>query len=254
MFAKIKFEILDYIKYMFSLDMFAKRTTMSLVSAFVIPFGISTLLLSGFGVDPFTSLMVNTSETFGIAYPVLQLIVYSAILFFVIIFAKRGLVGLGTILNAVITGFVFDFFNNLYTLIPETLTQLLAFKIACLLVGLVILSFGCSLFFTAGIGVGAYDTIGFLMVRKFKLQYKWARIITDLTSVVLGLVIAGTLTQIFAGNFASFPNVGIGTIITGFFMGPLIAEFNDKVSIKLLEHDYSCKTSKLPWHDCQANS
>lgn len=254
MLAKIKFEVLDYIKYMFSHDMFVKRTTISLISAFVIPLGISILLLSGFGVDPFTSLMVNCSETLGIEYSILQLIVYSCILFFVIAFAKRGLVGLGTILNAVITGFVFEFLNDLYAFIPASLTNLISFKITCLVVGLLILSFGCSLFFTAGIGVGAYDTIAFLKVRKFKMQYKWARVITDLASVILGLLITGAFAKFFQGDFSYIPNVGLGTIITGFFMGPLISMFNDKVSIKLLNYDYGTKYSNFAWLQCEANS
>lgn len=244
MAQKIKQDIIGYIKDMFTHDNFSKRLIMNLISCFVIPVGISTLYLSGFGVDPFTSLMVNCSETFAIEYAILQLLVYSVILTFVILIAKRGLVGVGTLTNAVITGFVFDFCNELYTHIPTATTEFLIFKISCLVVGLIILSFGCSLFFTAGLGVGAYDTIGFMIVRKFKLHYKFSRMITDFCSVILGLAVAGALGAILSGNFSYIPNVGVGTIITAFFMGPLITFFNDKVSAKILAYDYCSNKSK----------
>ena len=70
---------------------------------------------------------------------------------------------------------------------------------------------------------------------KWKLgKFKYIRICTDLVCVVLG-------TAIFlmgGGTWAEVPTVvGIGTIITAFFMGPLIEYFNEKVARPLLKKE-----------------
>ena len=57
-----------------------------------------------------------------------------------------------------------------------------------------------------------------------------------LTLVAFVAVIAGVILFLAAGNkFADIPTIaGIGTIITAFFMGPLIELFNEKVARPLL--------------------
>ena len=60
-------------------------------------FGISLFSLSGFGVDPFTSMNMNVASTIGMGFGTYQLIINLVILAFVVIVAHRGLVGVGTI-------------------------------------------------------------------------------------------------------------------------------------------------------------
>ena len=49
--------------------------------------------------------------------------------------------------------------------------------------------------------------------------------------------------EIFAGDISKVKNIGIGTIITAFCMGPLINVFNKYVSAKIFNVDYE-KISK----------
>ena len=54
---------------------------------------------------------------------------------------------------------------------------------------------------------------------------------TDLVCVVVGSV----LFLLAGGNIKDIPTIaGIGTIITAFFMGPLIEFFNEKIARPLL--------------------
>ena len=54
---------------------------------------------------------------------------------------------------------------------------------------------------------------------------------TDLVCVVVGSV----LFLLAGGNINDIPTIaGIGTIITAFFMGPLIEFFNEKIARPLL--------------------
>jgi uncharacterized membrane protein YczE len=80
--------------------------------------------------------------------------------------------------------------------------------------------FAASLYFTADLGVSAYDAVSKIMADKKIAQFRFCRIITDVTCVIVGFVLKAS--------------VGIGTIITALFMGPLIQWFNVNFSELLL--------------------
>ena len=89
-------------------------------------------------------------------------------------------------------------------------------RIILLIAGVVILCFASSLYFTANLGVSTYDAVSLIMTDKKLGKFKYLRIATDLFCVIVGFFLGGV--------------VGVGTIITAFFMGPLIDFFNKKVS------------------------
>ena len=57
------------------------------------------------------------------------------------------------------------------------------------------------------------------------------RIMTDFSCVAIGTILYFIATKGFGGYTAI---VGIGTIITAFFMGPLIDVFSEKISKPML--------------------
>ena len=74
-----------YIKDMFVQHNMVKRCVLSVLSIIIMGFGISLFSVSGFGVDPFTSMNMNISSTLGISYGTYQLIVNAIIIIFVVI-------------------------------------------------------------------------------------------------------------------------------------------------------------------------
>lgn len=235
-------EAYGYIKDMFAQHNMVKRVVLSLISIFVMGFGISLFSVSGFGVDPFTSMNMNIASTLGLGFGTYQLIVNFVILLYVIIVAHRGLVGVGTVFNMVGCGYTCEFFQSIFEpMVKENYT--LAIRLPLLIAGIITLCFACSLFFTANVGVGPYDALGFMLSRGIKLEHKWVRVITDVTVILIGLVVSGGFTAMLHGNFADVKNIGIGTVITAFCMGPLINLFNKKVSAKIFNVDYE-KISK----------
>lgn len=69
--------------------------------------------------------------------------------------------------------------------------------------------------------MSAYDAIALISADKYRsLPFKYHRVITDGFCVTIGLIFGAT--------------VGIGTLITAFFMGPMIQWFNNHVSEPLL--------------------
>ncbi len=235
-------EAYGYIKDMFAQHNMVKRVVLSLISIIVMGFGISLFSISGFGVDPFTSMNMNIAGTLGLGFGTYQLIVNFVILLYVIIVAHRGLVGVGTVFNMVGCGYTCEFFQSIFEpMVKENYT--LAIRLPLLIAGIITLCFACSLFFTANVGVGPYDALGFMLSRGIKLEHKWVRVITDVTVILIGLVVSGGFTAMLNGDFANVKNIGIGTVITAFCMGPLINFFNKNVSAKIFNVDYE-KISK----------
>lgn len=241
---KFNKEAYGYIRDMFVQHNMVKRIVLSFISVILIGFGTSLFSVSGFGVDPFTSMNMNIASTVGISFGTYQLIVNSVILLFVLIFAHRGLIGVGTLLNMVICGYSCQFFAGIISPAVES-HYTLALRIPLLIAGIIVLCFACSLFFTVNIGVGPYDTFAFLISRNTKLDFKWARVITDISVVTIGLAFSGGLSSLINGDLSGVKNVGIGTLITAFCMGPVINFFNRFVSSKILNVDYEKLSHKV---------
>ena len=99
-------------------------------------------------------------------------------------------------------------------------------RIICLLVGIVIICFGSAFYMTADLGVSTYDAVALVMSNTWKIgKFQYIRIVTDVICVLAG----GIVFLIAGGAWKEIPTfIGVGTIITAFFMGPLIEFFNAK--------------------------
>lgn len=236
---RFKKEAYGYIKDMFDKHNMVKRVVMTILSIIIMGFGISLFSISGFGVDPFTSMNMNISSTLGIGYGTYQLIVNAVIILFVVAFAHRGWIGLGTIINMIGVGYSCEIFSKLIGGVVSPVADNLVVRIMLLIAGIIVLCFSCSLFFVSNIGVGPYDSLGFMISQSIKVPYKWVRVCTDVIVITIGLVVSGGLTALLNGDISQVKNIGIGTIITAFMMGPLVNFFSKTVSSKILDVDYA---------------
>lgn len=195
-----------------------RRMLIMVCSILLMGFSTSIFSFSDLGVDPFTAMNMAVSEKLGLSFGFYQMTVNGVLLFAVAFFSKK-LIGIGTVVNMVGVGYVCEFFTKLYDRFLPAPTAL-PVQLCLMLSGVMMLSLAASLFFTAALGVGPYDAVGFVFDEKTKLQYKWCRVVTDLTCTAVAMCFAGP--------------VGIGTVVTAFCMGPVIAFFNKNVSEKLL--------------------
>ena len=86
-----------------------------------------------------------------------------------------------------------------------------------MLVAIVFTCLSAALYFTADLGVSAYDAIALIAAYQYKLlPFKYCRIITDSCCVLVGFIFNVTL--------------GIGTVITALFMGPLTQWFRTNLA------------------------
>lgn len=186
--------------------------------------------MAAFGVDPFQSLMSGIDKLIPLDFGMLYIIVNAVLLLFSLIF-DRHYIGIATFINLFLLGYVTEYsFKLFHWLLPEPSVPL---RILFLAIGIVVICIGSSLYMTADLGVSTYDAVALIMANKWKIgQFKFIRVSTDLCCVIIGIV----LFMLGGGDFKSIPTiVGIGTIITAFFMGPLIEFFNVHLARPMLE-------------------
>ncbi|GMA24611.1 hypothetical protein GCM10025864_23700 [Luteimicrobium album] len=100
------------------------------------------------------------------------------------------------------------------------LYQLLVNAVLLVVVVIVLFTAGASAYMTAGIGTAPYDAIAPIVVDRTGALYRVVRVAQDLLFVGLAIVLGGP--------------VGVGTVMTAFFAGPLIDFFTREVNTPLL--------------------
>lgn len=197
---------------------------MTVTGVCVMGYSVGMFVYSRFGVDPFQVfchgiwLAVRkrgVSVSFGTFYAVLN-----GILLVLIFLWNRRKIGLGTVINIVLVGYISDFSEwTMKQLFPDAGT---AVRMVLLLLAIVIMCFSSALYFTADLGVSTYDAVALTVSQRSRFPFKWCRIISDIACVCIGAALG------WSCGIRSM--IGIGTIITAFFMGPLVDFFNRKVA------------------------
>ena len=185
--------------------------------------GISVGLFkhAALGVDPFQSLMSGLDAVIPIRFGAL----------YVSLLADRKKIGLATIINLLFLGYIAEYSQKFVEQIfpsPDIIGRFLL-----LVMAVIIMCLASSFYFTANLGVSTYDAVTLIWSEhQSRIPFSVCRIIGDVTCVVLG---AGLCYAAGFSVYQIFEVVGIGTIITAFFMGPLISFFNRKVAEPILQ-------------------
>ena len=132
-------------------------------------------------------------------------------------FFNRRMIGLGTIINLFLLGYVVEYTDVLLDRIFPSPSVFL--RVLLMILALVLASLAASLYFVADMGVSAYDWIALTISGKKGWAFRLVRITTDFICVLIGGLLGAT--------------VGAGTVLTAFCMGPVIQFFNEKVSTPL---------------------
>lgn len=194
---------------------------MSLLGVIICAISVGIFKIAALGVDPFQSFMAGLDALIPIKFGTLYVITNAVLLTFALVF-DRHYIGIATFINLFLLGYITQFsYEFLQTVIID---PSIAVRIICLIVGVVIICFGSSFYITADLGVSTYDAIALIICNTWKKgKFQYVRIITDLVCVILGVI----LFMVSGGSLSMIPTIaGVGTIITAFFMGPLIEFFS----------------------------
>ena len=206
-----------------------KRILMSALGVIICGLSVGLFKHVALGVDPFQSLMSGLDAVIPIRFGTLYVIANLLLLAFALIF-DRHKIGLATLINLFLLGYIAEFSQRCMARLLPGPTLLLRFVI--LAVAIVIMCLAAALYFTADLGVSPYDAVALIWSEKQRrVPFPICRVITDFVCVLGGVLLCRasgfTLRQITG-------EVGLGTIITAFFMGPLIQLFKDRVAVPFL--------------------
>ena len=206
-------------------DQLGKRILMSALGVIICGISVGMFKYASLGVDPFQSLMSGLDAVIPIHFGTLYVIANLVLLLFALIL-DRHKIGLATLINLFLLGYIAEFSQNcMMALFPVSGLPL---RLLILVIAIVIMCLASAFYFTADLGVSTYDAVSLIWAEKQKrIPFSVCRIITDIICVLCGILLCLTAGFTFLQITGE---VGIGTIITAFFMGPLIAFFNRKIA------------------------
>ena len=186
----------------------------------ILGLGIAIFKFSGLGNDPFSGMVMALSDRAGIEYAVF-LIMINTIVFIVEFILGRNLIVLGTFVTALLLGYVVTFFYNLIVSAAGEPGQLLQ-RILIVCIGVIVTSFGVSMYQLPKQGVAPYDSMSLIMTERLKkIPYFWNRVVTDAFCALMCWLAGGI--------------VGLGTLVSAFGLGPFVQFFDTHFTSKLLE-------------------
>ena len=207
------------------------RIVLMCIGVFFIGMSVSLSRLSSLGTDPFSCMNLGVSSVLRdvtgsdfFTYANYQLLVNLVLLIPMFIFMLKG-IGIGTIINMVFVGYSADlcmYVYKMFNLTPEVLKDNMVIRVICMILALLVLTFGVALYMQCNRGIAPYDALAPIMEDKTngKLKYAIGRIITDCLCVLIGFL-AGSV-------------VGINTLVMMFGTGPFVSFFRNNVAKKII--------------------
>ena len=199
------------------------RVLILLVGLTIAHLGVTLFILADLGSDPFNVLVQGIFRTIGNLFDWSFIthgrvhIVICFIIILALLAVDRSYIKIGTILCMIFGGPIIDVFT--VVLAPVfAITDSFVFKLLMLALGCVILAYGMTIVIKSDAGTGPNDLVAVVISDKLKKKFSIVRIIVDLSFVIIGFVLGGSL--------------GIGTIICAFCVGPVAGHFlpiNEKI-------------------------
>lgn len=183
-------------------DLSRTRISILVFGLFIFGLGDSLLIVSGLGNAPWSVLAQGLSVSTDISIGTATLLISAIVLLFWIPLKEHP--GFGTLMNILIIAFAIDFGVNLF---PRT--ELFAFNLFYVIIGIALVGTGSALYITCGLGPGPRDGWMTAIHNRSGLPVGRVRLFIELTVLVLGVILGGT--------------AGVGTALFALFIGYSIA-------------------------------
>ncbi|HOO27120.1 MAG TPA: hypothetical protein PLU43_01540 [Lachnospiraceae bacterium] len=186
----------------------------------ILGIGAAGLRFSLMGNEPYTASNMAISDGLHMGLGNYQLMINILLLIIQLIFG-RSYIGFGSIVNMCFLGYIVQFSGFVMELLLKSAAGFSLFqKLIFMLVSLVILSLGVSMYQTADLGVAPYDYLALGMTDRFPTPYFINRVITD--GICVLIIVIAVLSHFLTWETS---HLGIGTVLGAFFLGPLINLF-----------------------------
>ncbi len=183
--------------------------------------GVSLFLISELGSDPFTVLIQGISLMVGLSIGTCH-VIGLILLMIIMVITTKGYVKPGTVVCAFCGGWIIDLFLWLFGDMV-TADSPMVIRLAVLVVGCIVLSFGMSIVIKSNSGTGPNDLVAVILTDKIgKFPFARVRMGCDAFFTVAGVIMGGVF--------------GIGTIVAVALIGPVVQFFlprSEKIIAKI---------------------
>ena len=167
---------------------------------------LSFLLEVNYGTDTCAFMNSSLSGHFGISFGTMM--ICSNLIFFIpeIIWGRKY-IGLGTIANMTLIGYISDFCRMLERkFLPDVLFEGTYYRPVVFIVALIPFLISIALYMNADMGLAPYDSVPKIISERFHFPFSPVRIVWDFCAIMLGIAVGGHLN--------------IGTVVLAFTIGP----------------------------------
>ena len=190
--------------------------------------GVTLFLLTNLGSDPYNVLVQGVYRTLSNLTGWEFLThgrVHIALCFLIILIllaTDKTYIKIGTVLCMIFGGPIIDIFTLILKPVV-TESSPLAYKLIILALGCVILAYGMTIVIKSDAGTGPNDLVAVVISDKTKQSFGIVRVITDISFVLAGFLLGGS--------------VGLGTVICAACVGP-VANIFLPINEKLIQKIY----------------
>ncbi|MCS5420614.1 MULTISPECIES: YczE/YyaS/YitT family protein [Psychrilyobacter] len=187
------------------------KVTYYLIGLFLLALGITFTLISDLGAGGWDALVENLYKLTGIKVGN-WLIIIAFILLIVAAILKKEFLNYKAFIVSIILGKLIDFCY--YPLIQVLKSESFIIKIFILFTGLILVGIGCAMMFVTKLPKNHTETFVFSIADTTEISYRKIKTTADVSALIIALVIGFKLKD--------FSNLGVGTVLSSFFMGSII--------------------------------
>lgn len=205
----------------FTKDITGRKVIAVILGNLILGVGAALLSYSLMGNEPYTAMNMAISGGLGMGLGNYQVIVNIVLLIAQLIWGRKY-IGFGSIVNMFFLGYIIQFSKYaLNTVFGASEGYPIMMRLVIMVLSFLFMTYGLSMYQTASLGVAPYDYVALGLKDYTPLPFFATRMIGDCCCVLVIViaVLGGLITW-------QTSNLGVGTIVGAFCLGPLINFFN----------------------------
>lgn len=137
-------------------------------------------------------------------------LLFNLVLLAVILLLREGrCIGLGSLANMVVVGYSRDFFKPIVEMLLPGEVDSLLLRGAVFVPAMAVFLVAVAFYMVVELGTAPYDAMPQIIARRLKLPFVWVRVTYDIAITAIGFLLGG--------------QVGVFTVLSCFFLGPVIS-------------------------------
>ena len=170
---------------------------MMIAAVIIMGICVALLKMTSFGPDPCSTMNYGVSSLIGLPFGVYQMIL-NIIVFIIVFFIDRSLLGLGSFGNMILVGYSADLTSwIMLKAFGLTAFEGLGARITVMLIALIFFVFAAAIYMNSGLGTAPYDALSVLLHKKLftdkgrQVPFRAVRIVYDGAAALIGFVTGG---------------------------------------------------------------